>query len=147
MQKNDTLRELPKEPSLNGPSAKLLCVPPSFSCSSKIEYSLISGWNSYCIGQIPFKTLFHSSRKMVKKQKIPSQHVQIGKIRNYSLTPEKALNDIIAVFFSMFVFSFKQKCFRKCQDGLECQRSFGIGSFAVYKCAQPTEPGSSDVDM
>ncbi|XP_027045573.1 uncharacterized protein LOC113673371 [Pocillopora damicornis] len=39
------------------------------------------------------------------------------------------------------------KCFWKCQEGLECQRSFGIGSFAVYKCAQPTEPGSSDIDM
>ncbi|XP_066018866.1 uncharacterized protein [Pocillopora verrucosa] len=40
-------------------------------------------------------------------------------------------------------------CFWKCQEGLECKKSFGIGQFSVYKCAQPegAGPDPDDVDM
>ena len=46
-------------------------------------------------------------------------------------------------------FTLKQNCFWKCQEGLECKKSFGIGQFSVYKCAQPegAGPDPDDVDM
>lgn len=63
--------------------------------------------------------------------------------------PEETLNDTAKTLFNALCFTLKQSCFWKCQEGLECKRSFGIGQFNVYKCAQPegAGPDLDNVDM